>query len=69
MTGSQVSQNSGQPCSNSSGRPLPVPGDMERRAIGPNRQMLHFSLLFCVSVLWAPAEILAPRLVWPAILA
>ena len=45
MTGSQVSQNSGQPCSNSSGCPGADAGDMERRAIGLNRQMLHF---------WAP---------------
>ena len=46
MTGSQVSQNSGQPCSNSSGCPAPDAGHMERRAIGLNRQMLHFWLLF-----------------------
>ena len=67
MTGSQVSQNSGQPCSNSSGCPAPGPRDMERRAIGPNRQMLHFWLLFCVP--GPGTEFLAPRLVWPAILA
>ena len=67
MTGSQVSQNSGQPCSNSSGRPAPDAGHVKRRAIGLNRQMLHFGLLFCFP---APAtDFLAPRLVWPAILA
>ena len=66
MTGSQVSQNSGQPCSSNSGRPVPILRDMERRTIGLNRQMLHIRLLFGAC---GPSEILFPRLVWPAILA
>ena len=42
-------------------------GHMKRRAIGLNRQMLHFWLPFLLP--GAGADFLAPRLVWPAILA
>jgi hypothetical protein len=40
---------------------------MQRRAIGPNRQMLHFGLLF--SRPGAEMDFLTPRLARPAILA
>ena len=40
--------------------------DMKGGAIGPNRQMLHFRLLF---VSGDGTDFLAPRLVYPAILA